>query len=353
MKEASRKLKLIEKNIGDRLYHASHKRYALKILKSIESVKGKTDKKFIKLSDEYATDVLGWKVYAPYLYVYSAINQSFKEGWIPDNYYGRIVVPKLKGDYGTIGEYNALTSRLFKSSQFPDFMYYTNGIWISPDYQILSNKKVVDIAKKENVELLYKTDKSKRGKGIHMLERNNFNIEKLELLGNGVLQKYINQHTFFQEITSNSVATVRMTSVIDDKGIVTVRACYLRVGRNSDTHVKSDSHIRIPINISNGVLDKYGYTIDWLQIDKHPDTNFLFENQQIPDWNKFVDTSINLHKMVPFARVIGWDMIIDVDNEVKVMEWNGAHNDIRFSEATQGPCFSDLGWEKLSTSNFI
>jgi hypothetical protein len=29
------------------------------------------------------------------------------------------------------------------------------------------------------------------------------------------------------------------------------------------------------------------------------------------------------------------------------MEWNGTYNDIKFSEATQGPCFADLGWERL------
>ena len=51
--------------------------------------------------------------------------------------------------------------------------------------------------------------------------------------------------------------------------------------------------------------------------------------------------------MVPFARSIGWDMIVDNNNEIQVMEWNGSHNDIKFSEATQGPCFSNLGWEKL------
>jgi hypothetical protein len=29
------------------------------------------------------------------------------------------------------------------------------------------------------------------------------------------------------------------------------------------------------------------------------------------------------------------------------MEWNGEHNDVKSSEATQGPCFSDLNWERL------
>jgi len=328
-------------------YHLDHKKSALKVLKSIESVKGKTDKKLIKLSDDYANDVLGWKGYAPWLYVYSAVNNNFKEGWIPDNYYGKIVVPALKGNYGIIADYNSLTSRLFNSSHFPDCAYYTNGIWISPKYQVLSEKEVVEIAFNKNEKVVYKIDNSLQGRGVYFLDKNNINIGKLMSLGNGVLQKYINQHPFFQNIIANSVATLRITSVINEKGIVSVRACYLRVGRSSDKHVKSASHIRIPVNILTGELDKYGYTTNWIQIVKHPDTNFLFEHKKIPNFNKFLETTINLHKMVPFTRTIGWDMVLDVNNNVQVMEWNGGHNDIKFSEATQGPCFSDLSWEKL------
>ena len=105
-------------------YHAgrrvsNHKKSAYAILKSIEAVKGKTDPKLIKLSNEYALDVLGRKEFSPWLYVYSAIAQTFKDGWIPDDYYGKIVVPKLKGNYGDISNYNALTKRLFKSEFFP------------------------------------------------------------------------------------------------------------------------------------------------------------------------------------------------------------------------------------------
>lgn len=84
---------------------------------------------------------MGSKQFAPWLYVYSAINEDFKEGWIPDNYYGRIVVPKLKGNYGKIANYNSLTSKLFYSSNFPVLAYFTNGLWFSPEYNILSKKK--------------------------------------------------------------------------------------------------------------------------------------------------------------------------------------------------------------------
>jgi len=347
MGEITKKITNIKQNINDSSYHSRHKKRAIGVLKNIEFVKGKTDTKLIKLSDEYARDVLGSKVFSPWLYVYSAMKEEFIEGWIPDNYYGRIVVPKLKGNYGKIANSNALNGKLFKCFNFPDLAYFANGLWLSSEYNVLSKKEILNTIQNENFKVLFKTDSSSKGKGVHFLEKNRLKIDDLEFLGNGVLQKYINQHSFFKDISPNSVATLRITSVIDNKGEVTVKASYLRVGRISDTHVKSSSHIRIPINITTGVLDSFGYTTNWLRINEHPDTKYIFKNKIIPHFNKFISTVLKLHKMVPFTRCIGWDMIIDTDNEIKVMEWNGAHNDIKFSEATQGPCFSNLGWEQL------
>lgn len=341
------KAKLLINNTENWIYHFKHKKLALRILQNIEAARGKTDDRIIKLSDEYAADNLGWKGYAPWLYVYSAINQVFKEGWIPDNYYGEVVVPRMKGSYGTIADYNSLTSRLFDSSLFPICAYYVNGLWISPEYQILTNKEVSEIAASQPDRLVYKTDSSRQGRGIYFTDNNNFKVDELKILGNGVLQRFIHQHQFFKEIIPSSVATIRITSVIDDEGTVSARACYLRVGRTADTHVKSASHTRIPVDTSTGLLGKYGYTTDWLQIETHPDTKFVFENKQVPCFDKCLEAAMSLHKMIPFARTVGWDMIVGADNTVQVMEWNGGHNDIKFSEATQGPCFADLGWEKL------
>lgn len=327
-------------------FHSRSNKLALETLKGIESVKGKTDNKLIKLSDEYASEIFGGKVYAPWLYVYSAVNKKFLEGWIPDNFYGENVVPTLKGNYGVISDYNSLTTRLFTTSYFPVVLHYTNGLWISPNYEIIMENKVLDTIFKDCDKLVYKIDNSRKGKGIHFFEKNDFKVEKLKKLGNGVLQKYISQHSFFKAIVPNSVSTLRITSFINDQGKVSIRACYLRVGRSSDSHVRSASHIRIPVDIYTGSLGS-GYGTDWIQIESHPDTKFIFRNKKIPEFNECVETVKKLHKMVPYTRTVGWDLIVDANNKVQVMEWNGGHNDIKFSEATQGPCFSDLGWEKL------
>jgi hypothetical protein len=112
--------------------------------------------------------------------------------------------------------------------------------------------------------------------------------------------------------------------------------------------VKSVSHIRIPVELTNGELGSLGYLPNWQTIEKHPDTQIAFSKSRVPGFTKFLSTALKLHQLVPYVRSVGWDMILDKNENVKVMEWNGYSNDIKFSEATQGPCFKDLGWEKLS-----
>jgi hypothetical protein len=319
----------------------------MSVLSQIESVKGKTDSKFIRLSNEYARDVLGWQGYAPWLYVYSAVAEKFKEGWIPDNYYGWVVVPKISGVYGEVCNLKSLSKKLFQSNVFPDLAYYVNGLWFSNNHEVIQENQVKDLAVNGLDKVIFKADKSVQGKNIVLFEKNSFDTKKIKGLGNGVLQNYIEQHQFFHEMMPASVATLRITTVLDRSGNIAVRACYLRLGRNLDTHVKSASHIRIPVNLQSGELEAQGYLPTWLKIDRHPDTNIIFVKRRIPCFSQCLSTALGLHKLMPYTQSIGWDIIVDKDNQVKVMECNGDWNDIKFSEATQGPCFLGLGWEKL------
>ncbi|EIM72920.1 hypothetical protein A3SI_18999 [Nitritalea halalkaliphila LW7] len=328
-------------------YNVANKNNALRILKDVESVKGKTDKKLLKSCDDYAGDVLGWKGYAPWLYMYTAVSGAFQEGWIPDNYYGKVVVPALKGNYGAVGDYNALTSRLLDSSLFPDLGYYTNGLWLLPDYTVLSEKQFIRHLREQCEKVVFKLDSSKQGRGIYFFDSSAINGEEIKKLGNGVFQSYIQQHDFFNEIMENSVATIRLTSVTSDTGEVSVRSCFLRVGRREDTHIHTTSNIKLPVDLADGKLGKFGFSPRWLEIEKHPDTGFVFENQYIPNFHSMVSTVMELHRKVPFVRIIGWDLTVDQSGQPQVMEWNGGHNGIYFTEAVQGPGFIGLGLEEL------
>jgi len=339
--------KFLRRQISTREYHRRHRDEAKEALTNLESVKGKTNPQLIKLSDEYARDVLGSRVYASWLYVYSAVAGDFKEGWIPDNYYGKVVIPAIKGNYRTLGQFKALSSQLLQSNAFPDVAYYVNGLFLERHYTVLDEREVQEVLFKNGEVVVYKIESSSKGEGIFFFDRDSFSTKKIERLGNGIFQEYIEQHPFFKEYMPSSVATLRLTTIIDDSGSPSVRACYLRTGRRVDTHVKASSEIGTSVNLKTGELDALGYLPNWLTVDKHPDTDIAFAGRKIPGFDNCVSVALELHRLIPYERCVGWDMVVDMDNDIKVMEWNGGHNGIKFSEATQGPCFSDLGWEKL------
>jgi hypothetical protein len=166
-------------------------------------------------------------------------------------------------------------------------------------------------------------------------------------MGNGVFQGFIKQHSVFNRFAANAVATLRVTMVSKDDGEFSVRACYLRLAIEGDSHVQSQTHIRVPIDMKTGAFANAGYLTSWLQTDIHPTSKAPFSGNTIPAFHRCLETVLDLHKKIPYVRCIGWDIAVDADEKVRIIKWNGEHNDIKFGEATQGPCFADLGWEKL------
>lgn len=333
-------------NYQDR-YHLNQSKLANKILKGIEVSKGKTSNSDIKSCDDYSVDVLGHKHFAPWLYVYSAISGKFKEGWIPDNFYGLIVVPKLNGSYRKVSSLKPLNFAIFQSDLFPDLLSYANGIFFDRDYKFVPPEAVEAKLFEDNNKVIFKLDDSLQGLGVHVFDRNSFSAKKIEKLGNGLFQGFIQQHSLFNEFASNSVATIRITTVYEDNGEVSVRACYLRFGSGDETHVQSKTHIRVPIDLKTGAFNDIGYTPEWIEIQRHPTSKVEFSGKVIPAFRECVRTVTELHKKVPYVKCVGWDVTVDMDERVRLIEWNGGHNGIKFSEATEGPCFADLGWDKL------
>ena len=335
------------KTLGLYKFHQSHRREARRILRLLETRHGKADPANLRLAETYARDVFGNLLYAPWLRVYTAFNGTFKEGWIPDNFYGSVVVPNMKGWYGKISGLKTISRLLFDSDAFPDVAYFANGLFFTRDNVAIPDHEVGNVVFRDCERIVFKQDGSKQGKGVMVLDRATFNASAIRALGNGVMQKFIIQHPVFSQFAAKSVATLRFTTVVDDHGGISVRACFLRLGRVDDTHVQADRDVSVPIDLSTGTLRRAGYLNDWLAIDAHPDSHVKFSGVQIPAFSACVLKVLELHRKIPFARCVGWDLTVDIDGNVQVMEWNGEHNDVKFSEATQGPCFSDLNWEQL------
>jgi Sugar-transfer associated ATP-grasp len=320
---------------------------AWRAFRTLESAKGPTDRRLLRQARDYAADVLGWRGYAPWLYVYTAVAGEFREGWIPFDYYLLFVSSKMKGVYGRMSYLRASHKLFFDSAAFPDVAYAVNGIFYSRDLKPISREALDELLAQSPGGLVFKSDSSARGRGIHFLEPGRAGIGTIARSGNGVFQSRVVQHQSFDAFTPSAVATLRITTAIDDGGRPSPRGCYLRLGRTGDTHVKSATSIRVAVDPKKGRLASEGFLADWRPIDRHPDTGRRFDDHRVPSFSECISTALELHARYPFSRCIGWDLALDKNEEVKVLEWNGAHNAISLTEATQGPCFADLRWHQL------
>lgn len=195
--------------------------------------------------------------------------------------------------------------------------------------------------------MVFKLDSSQQGKGVHIVQRSDFSTDKLLSLGEGVLQQFIQQHEVFRQLSPEAVATLRLTTVMDPSGQPVLRAAFLRMGRAGNNHIVTDAEIDVAIDIHSGAFHDCAYTSNWEPCTHHPDTGHAFRNQILPGFSESVALVLKLHGKLSYVQNIGWDIAINAEGKPVLMEWNGGHNDIVFSEATTGPCFRGLGWEHI------
>ena len=197
-----------------------------------------------KMADEYSSDVFGSRRYAPWLYVYSLVSGQFKEGWIPDNFFGRVVSPRVNREVGVVTSLKSFSNVVLKTEALPDIGYYIGGNFYNRDLAVTDPSRLRAQCGSTKGKLFVKKDRSSRGEGIITLPVEQLTEEQFSRIGDCVIQLPITQNEFFEEMIAGSVATIRLTTVKDQTGRIDVRAAYLRLGRSNTEWVQSDNSIK-------------------------------------------------------------------------------------------------------------
>lgn len=295
-----------------------------------------------KRIQEYSKDVFGSRQFAPWLETYSAHRGEFIEGWIPENYFFRVLL-RTWPRYHNISA-KTITRRILGTESIPDLAYCINGFWLDRDHGRLETSELKTYLFADTDAVFVKADRGARGEAVHKVTRETFDLAQLSRLGNVVVQSAIRQHPFFNQFTPGSVATLRITTVKPPGQPAKNKASLLRLTRGDAAFVTTDA-VRVPIVDDRGTLSEHGADSSWISHMVHPDTHVAFSGKQIPGFESAVALCEKLHDESPFAVLIGWDLAIDRSGGPLVMEWNEGAAGIAFSEASLGPCFKNLGWE--------
>jgi hypothetical protein len=342
-------LRTIVRKGFDLRYDSGHRFQAARALRILEREADRTlQLRVRRQAEEYAASVLGSRVFSPWLFVYSLIAGEFREGWIPDNYYGRIVSPNINGVFRALSGIKTLTRRFFQSDRIPDAGYIISGRFFDRQLQSISHQNATRALFCDSDEIVIKADGSGQGRGVQTLLRQDFDPAAVAALTpRAVIQTRIAQHQIFDAFVPGGATTLRITTVREQNFTFRARAAYLRVPCGGQKSVQSRSSVRVAVDLASGFLVGPGYLSDWRKVAAHPESGVAFDGFQIPGYADALEICQCLHSMVPQAGCIGWDVILDPESKAWILEWNATHNDIKFSEAVGGPCFRGLGWEDL------
>jgi Sugar-transfer associated ATP-grasp len=336
-------------SVRNHFYDARHRADAMQFIRNVEQHTGRRLTKAMRReADDYAKAVFGSTRFAPWLYVYTLIHGRFREGWIPDNYLGRVVMPAANGPLRFIGDYKTFSNIALKTDLLPDIACFIEGHLYDRTMSPIDARQIRDLLPAGKNNVFVKQDDSSRGIGVHHMSCDALNDEFFHSVGNCAIQAPVEQHPYFDEFTSASVATVRINTVRELDGSFAHRAPYLRLGYGDTAWILGNNSLQISILSEDGDLDPIGYdTHDFHSCTAHPDTGVPFENKRVPKFTEVAAACVDLHSKMPHFGMIGWDVTIDRDEKVKIFEWNTDHPGIKLAESTMGPCFTGLGWEKL------
>lgn len=239
-----------------------------------------------------------------------------------------------------------------KHVKIPQILFYIMDSKIyDSDFLLSDNEQVIKTLKK--CKLFFRTNEAGGGTGAHLFELKDnqiimdsnivVNNTVFNTLKNGNLSMYLDQLDYSKKIYSYSTNTIRIIT-INDGGNYKIVACAHRFGTNESKFVDNASSggIFCSINTNTGIMGKaYSEYHDCCYL-KHPDTLEQIEGVEIPFWQQCKEKIIDLHKKAPYFKLVAWDVVLQQDGQIAVIEGN-ASSDITLIQTEKGLKNEELG----------
>lgn len=310
------------------------------------------DKSF-KLTKEQKKQIRDfWKPYCKvstkWTQYYAAKNGQFDPRYLPNDLYFTKIDQHFnsrKLGYG-FNDKNYY-SLIFPDTLQPKVLVRKIGCLIySEDYELIDIDAAMKIIKSENEVIVKPTQETGSGRGISFLKTNEFEDEIRSLLLNDneknyIIQSIVCQHHQLASIYPKALNTVRVTTLMMEDG-VHILSAILRMG-SGDSRVDNASNGGISVGInSDGYLNDYGHILySGNQIDRHPD-GFIFKGFKVPEFDKIKEQVQRLAQYTGNFRLVSWDMTVDKDGNVILIEANMRKGGIAIHQFNNGPLFGDL-----------
>ncbi len=237
------------------------------------------------------------------------------------------------------------------------FLRYVRGFWFDGEGSGISEKIAEDILSSDHGEVIGKVCvASSGGKGVSGFVFDKKQKQYIDNVGNFltidyikrrshsfVVQERIQQCDFEAQFNTSSTNTFRIATLrCPWNGEIVVLKTGMRMGVGASVVDNlSSGGISVAIN-KNGFLDDHAYAwLDFKEFNEHPISHIKFEGLKFPYYEKAVSMIKQLSCRNPNMNVVTWDIVIDKDENVRVLEINTSGISLDWMQFNYGSFFGE------------
>lgn len=200
--------------------------------------------------------------------------------------------------------------------------------YIKRKWMVVNNSvKIEDLDKFiSNNDCIIKKNYGSRGIGVKKINKGTDPKEILNSYANdgAILEECIDGNKEIQNFHPSSLNTIRVVTFSKNDKIVIFGAS-LRTGNNgSNVDNAHSGGIFSQIDIETGIVNSNGIDANGNVYINHPYSDVKFKGFKIPLWDSVKKVCIDACKEEPDIRFAGWDVAINSENEVLLIEGNYA-----------------------------
>lgn len=273
-------------------------------------------------------------------------NVSFSSEYIPMCYFYPWIVRVLNPiDASRIFSNKGMTYVYFKNVKQPQLIVRRlNGTYINETFDMISREEAVSVIASCKKECLFKLSygscggksiqKLQPSADLHLIDNtiNSYN-------GDFVVQACLTQSPVTAKFNPTSLNTFRISTLLLN-GKFSVCTAMLRFGTlGSVVDNLGAGGACVGINY-DGTLMPYGYKKGLDKIESW--NNVVFKGSMIPNFEKVINAAKCAHLNIPQCAFVGWDLAIDENGDVNLIEANIDAPGLFFEQlANARPAFGD------------
>lgn len=222
------------------------------------------------------------------------------------------------------------------------------GLLFDEDYHQIDLKQAETLLNMRPEVIVKPSQESGSGRSIQFYDtKANADILRAILLDNSeenlIIQDIVKQHHELAKMHPKSLNTIRVYSLMLEDG-VHILSCNLKMGANNNRIDNISANAGIIAGIKeNGELMEHAYSdmSSGKTTDRHPQ-GMLLRDIRVPSLDKIIETVKRAAQYTGNFRMVGWDLSVDEDGEVILIEANMRKGAIGPIQCMHGPFYGDL-----------